>query len=275
ELKDRRLIVLLFDLSSMQPEEIERAAKSSLEYADKQMAPADLVSVVTLSNTLKVDLDFTSDKEALKTVMSSFNTGTNEGIGDGAPPDPNADATDTSDASNAFTPDETEYNIFNTDRRLQALVSLADDLRNVPQKKSVIYFSGGVQRTGTENESQLRAAINAATKANLSFYTVDVRGLQAIIPGGNAAGGGSRGGGGSSVYSGRGVLSQYSSNFSSQETLVTLANDTGGKAFLDSNDFTPAFTQVHEDTSFYYLLGYISNNPQRDGRYRRITVRLN
>ena len=53
----------------MQPEEIERAAKSALDYADKQMAPADLVSVVTLSNSLKVDLDFTADKEALKTVI--------------------------------------------------------------------------------------------------------------------------------------------------------------------------------------------------------------
>lgn len=56
---------------------------------------------------------------------------------------------------------------------------------------------------------------------------------------------------------------------------MTLANDTGGKAFLDTNDFAPAFTKVHDDTSFYYLLGYISSNAQRDGRYRRITVRLN
>src|SRR5438105_2759931 len=154
DLKDRRLIVLFFDLSSMQPEEVERAAKSALDYADKQMAPADLVSVVTLSNTLKVDLDFTSNMEALKTVMNGFNTGTSEGLGDGATPDPNADATDNSDAANAFTPDETEYNIFNTDKKLLALVSLADDLRAIPQKKSVLYFSGGVQRTGTENESQ-------------------------------------------------------------------------------------------------------------------------
>ncbi len=284
ELKDRRLIVLFFDLSSMQPEEIERAAKSALDYSEKQMAPADLVSVVTLSNSLKVDLDFTADKDELKKVMTAFNNGTNEGLGDGTTPDPNADPNDTSDASNAFTPDETEYNIFNTDRRLQALVSLADDLRSVPQKKSVIYFSGGIQRTGIENETQLRSAINAATKANLSFYTVDVRGLQAVIPGGAVAGGGGRGGGGggrggggggSSVYSGRGMLSQYDSNFASQETLMTLANDTGGKAFLDSNDFTPAFTKVHDETASYYLLGYVSNNLMHDGRYRRITVRLN
>jgi VWFA-related protein len=282
ELKDRRLIVLFFDLSSMQPDEVDRAAKSALEYADKQMAPADLVSVVTLSNSLKVDLDFTADKEALKTVMAGFDSGSNEGLGDGATPDPNADATDTSDAAAGFTADETEYNIFNTDRRLQALVSLANDLSVVQQKKSVIYFSGGIQRTGTENQTQLRAAINAATKANLSFYTIDVRGLQAVVPGGSAGGGGGRGGGGggrggggSSVYSGRGVLSQYDSSFASQETLVTLASDTGGKAFLDTNNFAGAFTQVHDDTSFYYLLGYISTSQNRDGRYRRITVQVN
>jgi VWFA-related protein len=281
ELKDRRLIVLFFDLTSMQPEEIERAAKSALDYTAERMAPADLVSVVTLSNSLKVDLDFTADKEALQAVMAGFTSGVGEGFVNGATPDANADATDTSDAAAGFTPDETEYNIFNTDRRLQALVTLANDLAGIPQRKSVIYFSGGMQRTGVENQTQLRAAINAATRANLSFYTVDVRGLEAIVPGGNAGGGGGpgggggRGGGGTSVYSGRGMLSQYDTNFASQETLVTLASDTGGRAFLDTNDFAPAFTKVHEDTSFYYLLGYISTNSQKDGRYRRITVRLN
>jgi len=283
ELKDRRLIVLFFDLTAMQTEEIERAAKSAMDYADKQMAPADLVSVITLSNSLKVDLDFTSDKAALKTAMTSLIGGSNEGFTNGAAAD-TTDATDTSDAASGFTPDETEYNIFNTDRRLQALVNLANDLSVVPQRKSVIYFSGGIERTGVENQTQLRLAINAASRANLSFYPVDVRGLEAMVPGGTAFGGGGGrgggggargGGGGTSVYSGRGVLSQYDSNFASQETLVTLANDTGGRAFLDSNDFAPAFTKVHEDTSFYYLLGYISSNTQRDGRYRRITVRVN
>ena len=77
------------------------------------------------------------------------------------------------------------------------------------------------------------------------------------------------------MYSGRGVLSQYDSSFASQETLVTLASDTGGKAFLDTNNFAGAFTQVHDDTSFYYLLGYISTSQNRDGRYRRITVQVN
>src|SRR5215831_6731082 len=264
DLKDRRLIVLFFDLSSLQPEEVERSAKSAMEYVDKQMAPADLVSVVTLSNALNVDLDFTADKEELKSVLAGFNTGSNEGIANGATAD--ADSLDSSaDAAAAFTPDETEYNIFNTDRRLQALTNLANDLALVQQKKSVIYFSSGIEQTGIENRTQLRAAISAATHANLSFYTVDARGLEAIVPGGSARGGGGRGGGGrgggTATYTGRGMLSQYNLNFASQETLYTLANDTGGKAFLDNNDFTPAFTKVHEDTAFYYLLGYISGNP--------------
>jgi VWFA-related protein len=218
----------------------------------------------------------------LKTILTALDTGSNEGLGDAAAVDTTGDSTDAStDAAAAFTPDETEYNIFNTDRRLQALANIANDLSSIQQRKSVIYFAGGMQRTGMENQTQLRLAINAATRSNLSFYTVDVRGLEAIIPGGAAGGsgqrtgGGARGGGGSNAYSGRGMLSQLDTNFSSQETLATLANDTGGKAFLDTNDFAPAFARVQEDTSSYYLLGYISNNPARDGRYRQITVRLN
>src|SRR2546430_1097515 len=83
-----------------------------------------LVNVVTLSNSLNVDLDFTADKNALKSVIARFDTGSNEGLG--AADDATADADSSSDAAASFTPDETEYNIFNTDRRLQSLVSLAN-----------------------------------------------------------------------------------------------------------------------------------------------------
>jgi hypothetical protein len=54
-----------------------------------------------------------------------------------------------------------------------------------------------------------------------------------------------------------------------------LASDTGGRAFLDSNDFTKIFKGVQQDTSTYYLLGYHSTNPARDGHYRRIVVKSN
>ena len=267
DLRDRRLIVLFFDLTSMQPEEIERAAKSALQYTDKQMSPADIVSVVTLSNSLTVNLDFTADKEQLKTVLTGLDPGAGQGFEQGAA----GDADDTPDTGAAFTADETEYNIFNTDRRLQALRSIAENLSRVQQRKSLLYFSSGMQRTGIENQSELRAAVNAAVRANLAIYSVDVRGLQAIVPGGEAKSASLRGTG---VYSGQSMVKAYDSNFASQETLVTLSADTGGRAFLDTNDFQPAFAKIQEDTSFYYLLGYHSSNPARDGRFRRITVQV-
>jgi hypothetical protein len=106
----------------------------------------------------------------------------------------------------------------------------------------------------------------------MSIYTMDIRGLQAIVPGGEAQNASLRG---TSPYSGQATINALNSNFTTQETLVTLAGDTGGRAFLDSNDFSKVFSGVQQDTSVYYLLGYHSNNSARDGRFRKITVRVN
>ena len=53
-----------------------------------------------------------------------------------------------------------------------------------------------------------------------------------------------------------------------------MAEDTGGRAFFDSNSFGQVFDRVVADTSAYYVLGFSSTNPARDGRFRRIKVRL-
>lgn len=266
--KDHRLVILFFDLTSMQPEEIERAVKAAENYVDMQMAPADLVAVASLGNTLKVDLDFTSDRAALKKALAAYSVLGGQGYEAGS----TGTTEGTPDTGQSFTPDETEYNIFNTDRRLEALRSLAAAVTRIDQKKSLIYFSSGMDRTGIENQSGLRSTINAAVRANLAIYTMDLRGLQALVPGGEAQQASLRG---TAAYSGRATINQLNSNFSSQETLVTLAGDTGGRAFLDSNDFSRVFRQVQQDTGTYYVLGYRSSNPARDGRFRRITVRLN
>ena len=268
QFKDHRLIVLFFDLSGMEPDEIDHSVTAAENYVDKQMAPADLVSVVSLGSSLQVNQDFTSDPALLKKVLQSLNPGAGQGFEAGS----TGTTEGTPDTGGSFTADDTEYNIFNTDRRLEALRSVAERLSHVQQKKSLIYFSSGIDRTGIENQSELRAATNAAVRANLAFYTMDIRGLQALVAGGEAQNASLRG---SSPYSGQSTLNALNSNFTTQETLVTLAADTGGRAFLDSNDFSKVFKGVQEDTSTYYVLGYHSTNPARDGRYRRITVSLN
>jgi VWFA-related protein len=268
QFKDRRLIVLFFDLSAMEPDEIDRAATSAEHYVDTQMAPADLVSIVSLGSALLVNQDFTPDHDLLKKQLKAFSTGSGQGFEEGT----TGTTEGTPDTGQPFTADDTEYNIFNTDRRLEALRSVAEKLWHMQQKKSLIYFSSGMDRTGIENQSELRAAINAAVRSNMAIYTMDLRGLQALVAGGEAQNASMRG---TSPYSGQSTINALNSNFTTQESLVTLASDTGGRAFLDSNDFSQVFKGVQQDTSTYYLLGYHSSNPAQDGRYRRIAVKVN
>ena len=268
QFKDRRLIVLFFDLSAMEPDEIDRAVTSAEKYVDTQMAPADLVSIVSLGSSLLVNQDFTTDHALLKKQLQAFSSGSGQGFEQGT----TGTTEGTPDTGQPFTTDDTEYNIFNTDRRLEALRSVAEKLSHVQQKKSLIYFSSGMDRTGIENQSELRAAVNAAVRSNLAIYTMDMRGLQTLVAGGEAQNASLRG---VSAYSGQATLNALNSNFTTQETLVTLASDTGGRAFLDSNDFSRIFKGVQQDTSTYYLLGYHSTNLARDGRYRHIVVKSN
>ena len=199
----------------MQPDEIERSAQAAQNYLDKQMQPADLVSVVSLGNSITLNQDFTSDRAQLKKVLEGFNLGAGAGFEEGS----TGTTEGTPDNGNSFTVDDTEYNIFNTDRRLEAMRTIALQVASVPQKKALIYFSSGMDRTGIENESELRSATNAAVLANMAIYTMDIRGLQALPPGGAAQNASLRG---NSPYNGQATLNDLNSNFTTQETLVSL-----------------------------------------------------
>ena len=269
ELHDHRLIVMFFDLSSMQPEDIDRAVEAAQNYINKQMQAADLVASVSLNTALTMDQDFTSDKDLLLKAVAKYNGTDSSGLAAG---NEGGDSDATPDDSSSFTADDSEYNALNTDRELYAIRTIAKSLERVDQRKSMLYFSGGLTRQGIENQASMRAATNAAVKANMAIYSVDSRGLSALPPVGDASRGSLRG---TSAYSGASMQSQLNSNFSSQETLGTLASDTGGKFFSDSNDFAPAFQQIQHDTEAYYIIGFHSTNTAHDGSFRHLTVKLN
>ena len=266
----RRLIVLLFDVSSMQPEDVQRAVDSANKYVSEQMTPADMVAVATVSTTLDVLNDFTSDRG--KVAASLAQLGYTEGT---ATPPPDASTAASDEAAAAATEvaaaEASEMDMFNNDVRLRALRTLAETLAPIEQKKAILYFSAGMQRSGQDNQVELRTAINAAVLAHVSIYPVDTRGLQAVVPGGDARQASGRG---QTLFSGRGVSRQFAQLAASQDTLTSLAADTGGRAFIDTNDFGEAFTRVVRDMSAYYLLGYSSSNNVKDGRFRRIQVRV-
>jgi VWFA-related protein len=269
-LAGRRLITLVFDVSSMQPEDVQRAVDSARKYVDEQMSAADLVAVTTVGSSLTVLTDFTADRARVTAALGAL--AATDGVAADAPVASTA-ATDEAAAAatdDTATADAAELDMFNNDVRLRALKTLAEALSPIEQKKAILYFSAGMQRSGQDNQVELRSAINAAVRANVAIYAIDTRGLQAVVPGGDARQASGRG---QSLFSGRGVQQQFAQLASSQDTLTSLAADTGGRAFTDSNDFGEAFTRVQRDMSAYYLLGYSSSNTARDGRFRRIQVR--
>lgn len=266
DMRDRRLIVMLFDFSSMeQPEQI-RAVDAAIRFLGTQMTASDMVSVMTFGTDLKTVQEFTADRDLLISKMRGFHIGTASELASMA--DAGADA---EDQSGQFVADETEFNIFNSDRKLAALEDAARGLARYPEKKALVYISAGIEKTGVDNQSQLQATVNTAVRANVAFYPIDARGLTASAPGGDAS---QAGGVGSSLYSGRGQRSLSDSFHNQQETLDSLAAGTGGKALLDSNDLTLGIAQAQKDISSYYMLTYASTNTAEDGRYRRIQVKL-
>src|SRR6266446_3913548 len=266
--RDRRLILLFFDFSAMEPEQIDRSVDAAKKFVSTKMQPADLIALVSLATNMHVDLDFTDDRTKLLGALTAYTSGQGQGFENGS----TGSAEGAAETSGAFSADDTDFNTFSADRKLLALQSLMQALGKLPQKKSLVYFSNGISQTGSDNQSALRATTAAAVKANVSIYSMDIRGLQAFPPGGEAQSASLHG---QSAYSGASVLNDLNGNASSQETLATLSSDTGGKAFFDSNDFGGVFAQVQKDSSAYYVLGFTSNNPLKDGKYRRLKVQVN
>ena len=273
ELQRRRLVVLFYDLTSMQPDQLLRAIRSGEQYLTEQMSPADLAAVITFGNQLRVLASFTDNRDALLRAVHSIRPGKDSELANLATmaPSPN-EIIAPEDTGAAFTADETDFNIFNTDRKLMAVESLAELVREIPGKKSVIHFTAGISQTGEENRSQLIATADAANRANISIYTVDMRGLYATIPGGDASVGAAQQ---IALFNGDSVHRQTEMRHLSRDTLVTLAVDTGGRAFFDRGDFREVYQLVQEEGTGYYLLGYYSTDPRRDGRWRRVQVKVN
>ncbi len=264
--QDRRLMVMLFDFSSMLPAEQIRAKEAAIKFLTNQMTASDTVSIMIFGTELQTVLDFTSDRDLLIATINKFRVG--ESSENATTADEGADA---QDQSGQFVADETEFNIFNADLKLAALEDAARKLGQYPEKKALIYISSGIQKNGVDNQSQLRATVNTAVRANVAFYPIDARGLSALVPGGDAS---QQGAVGNNLYSGAGQQSLKQNFTNQQETLATLALDTGGKALLDSNDLTEGIRQVQKDFTSYYVLSYVSANTAQDGRYRRIQVKL-
>jgi VWFA-related protein len=263
--RNRRLLVLYFDLTGMPPTDQFRAFDAANKFITKQMKAADLMALIKYDGeATRVMVDFTDKRDDLLMAVNKM------AIADSGLDDVNTDA-DASDTGSAFGEDDSEFNLFNTNRQLAALQNAVRMLGTLNEKKVLIYFSSGLQLNGIDNQAQYQATTNAAVRANVAFFPVDARGLVALAPMGNATQGSP---GGAAMMSGAGSLAQTTRFQASQDTMYGLAADTGGKALLDNNDLSMGIEQAEASVSNYYLIGYNTTNSKLDGKMRRIKISL-
>ena len=265
--KDHRLLALYFDMTAMRPADQLRALAAAEKFIRTQMTTADFVSIMRYSGgSVDVLQDFTADRNRLLSILETLVVGEGQGSAE------SIDDASSADTGAAFGQDDSQFNIFNTDRQLSALQTAARMLGQLNEKKSLIYFASGLRLNGVNNEAQLHATVDAAIRAGVSFWPIDARGLVAQAPLGDATQGSP---GNVGMYSGAAALATTTNLQQSQDTLFSLAGDTGGKALLDYNDLTRGIVQAQQSITNYYILEYYPTNTALDGKFRRVKISVN
>ncbi len=160
---------------------------------------------------------------------------------------------------------------------LGALKRLAEIMGGIRgRRKAVVMFSEGIDypiydifgsQAATTVMTATRDAIAAAARANVSFFSVDPRGLVGMTSEAielNAA---------ADVHLGFDAKGLLADMYLSQDSLRTLAEETGGYAAVNSNNVTTALNRIVRLNSTYYVLGYYPKDARRDGRFHKIEVR--
>ena len=242
---------MYFDMTAMQPGDQLRALEAAEKFIRTQMTPVDLVSVLRYQGgSVDVLQDFTADRNRLLSILQTLIVGEGQGDVD------SIDDASSADTGAAFGQDDSEFNVFNTDRQLSALQTAAQMLGGLNEKKSLIYFASGLRLNGVDNQAQLHATVDAAIRAGVSFWPIDARGLVASAPLGDATQGSP---GNQGMYSGTAAQAGTSNFQQSQDTLFSLAGDTGGKALLDYNDLTRGIVNAQQAISDYYIFGVLQH----------------
>jgi VWFA-related protein len=143
-------------------------------------------------------------------------------------------------------------------RKAMVLISTGTTIVDVV---NIVDYSGG---TMALEIADAHAAMQAASRGNVAIYPIDPRGLTL------------EGGLGEETASATQEALQSASmaRLSSNANLRMLADVTGGFAFVNQNNFDQAFTRLVRENSSYYILGFYSTNERRDGRFRKVQVRV-
>ncbi len=301
---DGSLNILLLD-SLNTPMQDQVYVRSQLADYIKRADPGTRIAIFGLNTRLTLLQGFTAQPEMLKNAVEHkliprgsallddpAGTGTDQqklsdSLSDAAPP--GGGGADFAEAVANLQQFETQTEALQLQLRLQytldAFNGLAHYLSAFPGRKNLIWFSGSFPLNiladdtvanpfalVASSEAEFRETSNLLTKAQVAVYPVDARGLM-TNPMYNAAQSGQTFSKNPNTFAKK--ISGFSASLSGDHTTMDqLAEETGGKAFYNTNGLTAAVASAIEAGSHYYTLTYSPTDHRSDGAYRNIHVAL-
>jgi VWFA-related protein len=290
-----RLYVIVLDDLHVGPLRSPQVKKAAHQFIEKYFSANDVAAIVYTSGRTDAAQEFTSNPQLLLASIDKFmgrklrsatlgkldeynrqqSMNSSTGSSDGS-----SSSTSTGNNSNkVLDPDDFERG-YNARNALDTLRNVADFLSGVRgRRKALMYFSEGIDynifdifdsRDASVVLDATRDAISSAARSNVNFFTIDPRGLVGLpdenmelsAPPEDP----------SLRLDTQGLMDELRL---SQDSLRTLAEETGGIASVSSNDFSTFFDRVVRANSSYYVIGYYPPDPQkRDGRFHKIEVRV-
>lgn len=266
---DGRLYVFMLDDLHTNPLRTGLVKAAARRFIETKLGANDKGAIVTTSGMTDASQEFTGNRRLLLRAVDHFmgrklRSATLSQLQSYAP-----SITD---------PDSFERG-YNADSTLRSLKNVADFLAGVRgRRKALVYISEGIDydihdvfnnRDASRLIEDAREAVAAASRSNVSIYAIDPRGLTSL--GDDVV---EISGLGADPQLGLGPRSLQRELQLAQDNLRMLATETGGFAVVNTNDFVTAFDRIVAENSSYYLLGYYPTNNRRDGRRRKIDVRV-
>src|SRR2546422_2147150 len=277
---DGRVYVMVIDDLHTNFGRSDRVKRAAKQFVQRYLGANDLMAIVHTRAANEANQEFTNNKRLLvasidKTSGYKLRSATAEKT------DEYYRTRDTRTSGDPLNDPTDQERTFNARATLDTLKNVADWFGGIHgRKKTILFVSEGIdynindvfsnQGASTVIDST-REAISSATKSNVSIYTFDPRGLTNLADEDIEIG----------AYPddptlGVGSTSLMNELRLSQDSLRVLADETGGFAAVNRNDFATAFDRIVKDNSSYYVMAYYPANPdKRPGRFHRIEVRVN
>ena len=304
----RNYVSLVLDTQTTDITNVKQVREGAIKYVREHVTDADAVAVLSVTTGLQMLQPFTQDKAALIAAIESLGTpqsknfeqkdlggnidSVREFLKNAAPPD----IVTTGQGSQAarvmiarsvlaqFIKLRTALSLQQSRPILAALAALAEGLRTIPGKKTLVLFSQGFV-TPAVLDWQVQSTIDIANRANVAIYIIDSAGLRASAPTSGAYVPATPLSGVSAITNqeqriravgGETVFDNVRQEGQSREydILYRISGDTGGKLLKGNNDIGQGLERINQEIHSRYTLAYRSSNQNFDGTFRKIKIEV-